>query len=119
MLSSYFIELHTGTDYEQDEYDAAAGRLCAMLVSIVSDAPTMSALTYNATRTSCHTEVEISLEPIDAGRELVAKAVVDITGDELIKLDKSKLTKLLKAHRHFDEWKKMKVLKKQVPQVEA
>ena len=116
MLSSYFIEIKTGVDYSVDTYDAAAGRMTAMLVSILSDPGHMNALTHDEPRESCHSEVEVSLEEVDGCmRELIAKVVVDITADNPVKFDKSKWTKLIKARPEADEWKKMKIFKRQVP----
>ena len=117
MLSSYYLEVHTGTDYGRDTYDAAAGRLVGMCVTILSSADHMNALTHDAERESCHSEVEVNLETTPEGRELVAKVVVDIVAPQPVKLDKAKLTKLFKAHPVSDEWKGMKVYKKMIPQV--
>lgn len=118
MLSSYFLEFHTGCDYQCVDYDAAAGRLVHMCVAILSDPQHVQALTHDAERTVCHSEVEVGLEPgADGARELVAKAVVDIVAPKAVKFDKSKLTKLMKARPEADEWKAMKVYKKQVPNV--
>ena len=116
MLSSYFLELRTGTDYTVDDYDPAAGRLTHMCVSLLSNTQSVQSLTHDALRESCHSEVEVGLEPMaDGGRELVAKAVVDIVAPQPVKFDKSKFTKLLKARPEFDEWKSMKIYKKMVP----
>ena len=118
MLSSYFLELHTGTDYTVDDYDAAAGRLTQMCVSILCNSESIQSLTHDADRESCHSEIEVGLETMpDGGRELVAKTVVDIVAPTSVKFDKSKLTKLLKARPEFDEWKAMKIYKKMVPMV--
>lgn len=118
MLSSYFLELRTGTDYTLADYDEAAGRLTQMCVALLSDTQSIKSLTHDATRESCHSEVEVGLESTaDGSRELVAKAVVDIVAPQSVKFDKSKFTKLLKARPEFDEWKAMKIYKKMVPQV--
>ena len=104
-------------DYGPDTYDLAAGRLMAMCVALLSDSTSMSALTHHERRESCHSEIEVCLEPTQEGRELVAKAVVDLVGDKPIKFDKAKLTKLVKARAEIDEWKAMKIFKKQVPNI--
>jgi len=109
MISTYFIEVHTGTDYGADEYDAAAGRLAAILVSVLSDAQLIDALTHEAPREACKSTVEISMEGEE--RELVAQAVVDVTAEKPVKFDKALLTRLLKERT--DEWK-FKVTKKAV-----
>lgn len=115
MLSSYFIELRTNTDYALADYDAAAGRLVHMLVSILSDPTSVSALTHDAARETCHSEVEAMLDPGPDGRELVARVVVDVVAEGPVKFDKAKWTKLVKARPEADEWKRMKINKRQVP----
>ena len=77
---------------------------------LLASEETISALTHNATRDSHHSEVEVGLESGTHGRELVAKAVVDITAPEKINFDKAQLTKLVKN----EEWPKLKVVKKAV-----
>ena len=116
MLSSYFVELRTGCDYTLDTYDAAAGRLLHMVTSLLADSKNIASLTHDAIRDSCHSEVEVMLEEGEK-RELVAKVVVDITADEHVKFDKSKWTKMIKARPESDEWKKMKINKRMVPNV--
>lgn len=113
MLSSYFLELRTGENYTEPCYDEAAGSLMHMLANILSNAEHLSALTHNAPRESCHSEIEVMLEE----GELVAKAVVDIHAQGPVKLDKSKFTKLVKARAEAEEWKNLKVHKRQVPNV--
>lgn len=115
MLNSYYIELRTGSDYSTDAYDAAAGRLSQLAVTILSDPTTISSLTKDAPRDSCRSEVEITLEQGPVGRELVAKALVDVTSGGKVAFDKGKLTKLIKANAAADEWPHMKVIKKAVP----
>ena len=36
-MSTYYVAVHTGTDYPLEAYDAAAGKLVAMLVDVLSD----------------------------------------------------------------------------------
>lgn len=117
MLSSYFLELRTGQDYASDAYDAAAQRMVNMLVSLLSDSQTINALTHDATRESCHSDVEVMLEFNGTVRELVGKVVVDIRADAACKFDKSKWTKLVKARPEADEWKLLKISKRAVPEV--
>ncbi|MAH41496.1 MAG: hypothetical protein CMO41_04535 [Verrucomicrobiales bacterium] len=120
MLSSYYIELRTGVDYDRDTYDAAAGRMTFMCAAILSDRQALASLTHNAQREDCHSEIEVGLDVAqDGSRELVAKAIVDIVAPQAVKFDKSKLTKLLKARPECDEWKAMKIYKKMVPQSES
>ena len=119
MLNSYFVELHTGTNYTPDTYDGAAGRLVHMLVALLSNPEHVVALTHDANRESCHSEIEVGLEPnpTTGTRQLVAKTVVDIVADGPVKFDKSKFTKLIKARPEADEWKGMKIFKRMVPNV--
>ncbi len=117
MLSSYFVEVHTGNDYTPETYDAAAGRLVHMCVGLLSNTDHITQLTHDAVRESCHSELEAGLDITPTGRQLVAKVVVDIVGPQPIKFDKSKFTKLLKARPEADEWKAMKVFKRMVPNV--
>tara|TARA_B100000579_G_scaffold326312_2_gene276170 strand:- start:504 stop:863 length:360 start_codon:yes stop_codon:yes gene_type:complete len=117
MLSSYFLELRTNTDYDGETYDSAAGRLMQMCTAILSSSQNAQSLTHDAPLDSCHSEVEVSLDPSpDGGRELVAKVVVDIVAPDVVKFDKGKLTKLIKARPEFDEWKAMKIYKSKAPQ---
>jgi len=87
-----------------------------VFVSLLSDPTTIQSLTHDAPHKSCTSEVEVVLESNGEGRELVAKAVIDITADDPVKFDKARWTKLLKARPEADEWKKMKVNKRMVPQ---
>ena len=114
MLNSYFVELHTGASYSPDDYDAAAGRLMQLCVSILSNPDTVTMLTHDAARESCHSEIEVSLEPSNG---LVCKAVVDIVAASPVKFDKSKLTKMIKLRPEYAEWPGMKVYKKMIPNV--
>lgn len=115
MLSSYFIEVHTQQDYPSSEYDAAAGRLTQMVTSILADKTAIAQLTHDAPRDTCHSDLEVGLEDTPTGRQLIAKAVVDVVAKDQVKFDKAKLTKLIKATAASDEWKNMKVFKKAVP----
>lgn len=113
MLSSYFLEMRTGCDYTADDYDAAAGRLINMLTALLSDKEHLDTLTHGAEHHTCHSEIEVELE--GTPRELVAKVVVDVVASVPVKFDKAKWTKLVKARPESDEWKKMKINKRQVP----
>jgi hypothetical protein len=117
MLSSYFLECRTLTDYDNETYDAAAGRLTGMLVGLLSVPESLSVLTHDAERETTQSEIEIMLEEGEGSRELVAKVVVDITGPKPVKFDKSKWTKMVKAHPACQEWPKMILRKKQVPNI--
>lgn len=113
MISSYYVEVRTGEDYDTETYDAGAGRLGVMLTTLFADAEAVTQLTKE--HSSCKAELEIGLEQTAGGRELVAKAVVDVTAEDRVPFDKGKFTKMLKAHPESEEWPKMRVVKKQVP----
>ena len=115
VLSSYFIAVHTGADYTSDTYDAAAGHLANLLTTLLGDRAVIDQLTHNATLDSCTSEVEIMLEASEDGRELVGQAVVDILSSQKLKMDKAKLSKLVKAHANAAMWPKMRVEKRLVP----
>ena len=114
MLSSYLIAVHAGVDYDGESYDAAAGRMLHVLTQVLTSADTLADLTGNGKLLGCHAEVEICLDDAGAGRELIGKAVVDLTGEEKVKLDKGKLTRALKACTEAEEWPLMKINKKVV-----
>jgi hypothetical protein len=110
-MSSYYVYVQTGEDYSPLDYDAAAGRLAGMFVTLFSDHEVISSLTGGTERTGCHTDVEVCLE--GEPRELCAKAVIDIQAK--CKFDKGYLSKMLKSHPVAEEWPNMKVAKKAVP----
>ena len=111
MMSSYFLEIATGVDYERLEYDMAAGRISGMLVAILSDRAVVDSLTYGAPRDSCHSCIEVLLanEP----RELIARVVVDITAQDKVKFDKPAFSRLVRD----SEWPDSKISKRHVPTV--
>ena len=114
LSSAYYIAVHTGVDYNEDTYDAAAGRLVAMLTGLLADHETLTTLTGTEEFTA-HTEMEVSLEDSVECRALVASAVVDLTAETKLKLDKAKLTKMIKARPQAEEWPAMKIAKKAAP----
>ena len=114
LSSAYYIAVHTGVDYNEDTYDAAAGRLVAMLTGLLADHETLATLT-GTEEFKAHTEMEVSLEDSVECRELVASAVVDLTAETKLKLDKAKLTKMIKARPQAEEWPAMKIAKKAAP----
>tara|TARA_Y100000768_G_scaffold383479_1_gene365711 strand:+ start:314 stop:661 length:348 start_codon:yes stop_codon:yes gene_type:complete len=111
-VTSYYIALHTGTDYSVDEYHAAAGRLMQLLVSLMSDKETLHSLTTPVpTHTKC--EIEVLLEPTASGRELVCRAVLDLHCEKA-KFDKARFSKLVRAHESALEWPDLKIAKRTV-----
>ena len=114
LTSSYLIHVYTGTDYDPSQDDAAAGSILAMFTDLLSSRGTISTLTHHTNIDSCTSEVEISMEPTLDGRELVGKAVVDISARSKVKFDKAKLSKLIKAHPAADAWPHLKVSKNAV-----
>ena len=113
-VSSFYVAIHTGTDYPLEVYDEEAGKLVAMLVSVLSDTKVLDQLTHDSPLQTTMIEVEVGLEG-DEDRELVGKAVLDMMGPEKVKLDKSRLSKIMKARPEANQWPQMKVLKKTVP----
>ena len=114
-VSTYYVAVHTGTDYPLEAYDAAAGKLVAMLVDVLSDRTVIAQLTHDTPLQTTAVEVEVGLEEHEGGRELVGKAVMDIMAEEKVKLDKGRLSKIFKARSELQDWPAMKVLKKAVP----
>ena len=116
IATSYWIGVNTGVNYSVDEYNGAAAKLAGMLTSLMSDNKVLTQITHSAQITSALAEVEVSLETHENGlRELVGKAVLDITSPEKVQLDKGKLSKLIKAREEADLWPKMTITKKRVP----
>ena len=113
--TSYWIGINTGVDYDPESYDEAAGTLVNMLTSLLADANVLKQITHSASVTSALAEIEVGLESTDSGRELVGKAVLDVAGPEKVQLDKPKLSKLIKARAEADNWPKMTITKKRVP----
>jgi len=89
--SSYLVTVHTGTSFSPEDYAAAAGTM----VNALQDTFTakMPSLTKRAVMETCHTEAEVAME--ETG--LVGKCVIDITAEGRVPLDKSNLSRLLKA----------------------
>lgn len=94
------------------EYDAAAGRLA----NILTDAFTRDSLLALTTDDymSAEIEIEISLDAEPGARALIGKVVIDIMAEDKVRLDKPKLTKMLKGAGV--EWPALKVFKQAVPQ---
>lgn len=90
--------------------------MAALLAQILADKSVMASITHNTNISSAGSEIEVGLEPYDEGHELVGKAVVDVLAPERVKLDKAKLTKLIRGRPEADEWPDMKIAKRQVPQ---
>ncbi len=115
-ISSYWIELRTGTDYSLETYDEAAGQMVCLLYHILSNRDQITQMVSGDSIMSMESEVEVSLaENAAGGRELVGKAVLDLFATKKLKLDKPKLSKLVRARKEADNWPNLKVLKKAVP----
>ena len=108
-VTSYYIGILTNHTYTPDTYPTAAGELLSTLHTIFGTQTTATTLTKpSSALRHFHTEVEISH---DAHMGLVAKCVIDLTGEQRIQLDKSKLSSLLKANTDYP---KMKIEKRAV-----
>tara|TARA_B100001250_G_C19214813_1_gene535230 strand:- start:95 stop:499 length:405 start_codon:yes stop_codon:yes gene_type:complete len=114
VLSSYLIHVYTGEDYDADAYDKATGQLLTLLTDLLSHRGTIHNLTHHADVESCASEIEICMEPTPEGRELVGKAVIDISAPSKVKFDKAKLSKMIKAHSASEAWPQLKVAKNAV-----
>lgn len=108
MRSSYYVAVRTAEFPTPADYPALAGQLVNMYSSVFTDLDSIRLLTKGAECRMFKTEVEISME--DDG--LTAVAVVDMEGPSRIGLDKTKLSRLLKAKAPFE---KVKVEKRAAP----
>ena len=113
-VSTYLLEVHTGNDYDLTTYDDAAGAFINMLVELLSTDTTLDQL-VSPTRTHCCSSIDVGLEDVGRGRELVARIVVDISGENPSPFNKSKWTKLLNATPESSVWIKPKILKSKAP----
>ena len=111
MLSSYFLEVRTGAYYDAAAYQEAANRLAVCTSAILNDTPSLNTLTHSAPRTECTSEMEIMMDE----HELVMRALVDITAPDRVTFDKGKFSKMVRSKLEIDEWPKLKVSKKAVP----
>jgi hypothetical protein len=115
-LSSYYIALHTGEDYDVENYDDAAGRLMNLLSTVLSDREALTRLVGTPLYKS-QAEIEASMESVDGSRELIAACVLDMWAGKKVKFDKAKFSKMVKLNE-LNAWPDMKVAKKHVPQHE-
>lgn len=116
--TSYWIGINTGTDYKPGDYDDAAGTLVNLLASLLSDNKVITQITHAAHVDGAVADIEVGMEATPMGRELVCKAVLDVTAPERVQLDKAKLSKLIKSHPDAELWPHMSVTKKRVPRQE-
>ena len=110
---SFYLALHTGTDYTSESYDEAAGVLLNLMCSILSDKDKLASLTSGAGYSKTKVEIEASLQDEDT-RELIVKAVIDFEGSDKLKFDKSKFTKMVRGHADYERWPQLKIFKKAV-----
>ena len=110
VVSTYYLSVHTGIDCTPDTYTQEAGKLTTLLADILNDTAQLAAFTHNATLATLESEVEVILE--GEPRELVAKAVVDVTAESKVRFDKGKFTTTVKAGA--DSAWSVRVYKKQV-----
>lgn len=109
-MSTFYLAVHTQTDYDPDAYPEAAGKLAAMLTGILSQKDVVIAMSGEFEK--AYTEVEVALEPTGGGRELVGKAVIEF--DAQLKLDKGKFSKAVKASPLAELWPGMKIAKREL-----
>ena len=108
MSSTYYLAVHTQTDYGIEEYVDAAGQLAGLLTTILSNKERLTAMAGEFER--AYTEVEVALEPGGVeGRELVGKAVVEFS--EPVKFDKGKFSAAVKEAAG-ERWPEVKIAKR-------
>lgn len=110
--SSFYVAVRTSEFPSPADYPSLAGQLVNMYCAVFTDPEAIAMLTKQAQFTSFKTEVEVSME--DDG--LTAAAVIDMEGPTRIGLDKTKLSRLLKAKSPFE---KVKVEKRAAPPTES
>lgn len=108
MRSTYYIAVNTFTKYDEEGYKVASGTLVNMLQSVLS-AENLKKCTKGSFEI-CTVEVEVGYEE----EQLVGKAVLDYESDNKCTVDKTALSKLLKAS---GDWPNMKIEKRCVDPV--
>ena len=112
-VTTFYLALQTGTDYDAEQYESAAGRLLQMFVSLMSDRETLNSMVSSPPEhTKC--EIEVLLEPTASGRELVCRAVLDLQSSEKLKFNKARFSTLVHAHESTTEWPELKITKRGV-----
>jgi len=115
MKSTFFISVHSGRDYNPEDYARTADVLANLMKEALSSENFEAGLAKSkGSITEVQNEIEISLQPTqEGGRELVAECVVDITTDDYrANLEKPFLTKLIKNSK-LNEWgDRMRITKK-------
>lgn len=115
MKSSYYVAVHTGKNYDHEDYTRAAGTLANMLTEVLSkDNYEKQLLKGEAEEVRNELEVGLLSHNDGQGWELVAECVIDCIGPGKVSLDKPALSKLLKGSP-LNEWgDRLKILKKAV-----
>lgn len=103
--TSFFICLSTTDTFNEEEYAEQAGQMSNLFTEIFTDVEKISHLTNNAQLLKCHTELDISQDEVG----LKCAAIVDFQCSKKVTLDKTKLSKMLKAG---STWSNMKIEKK-------
>ena len=112
-MSSYFIAVQTMQDYTVEEYAEVSQRMASLLEDVFGNSQILSQITNGAEYESCQVDIEVALE--GEKRQLLGKAVLDFMGPYKVKLDKPKLSKILKARPEVELWPLLKVAKRLVP----
>lgn len=113
VISSYYVQVATGSDYGPDEYTEAANKLLTACKSVLCSQSELRPM-IDGPIDSCNVSIEISCQ--GEPRELQAACVLDMTSSQKLKLDKGRLTKALKSSEHMAEWAEAcKISKKAVP----
>ena len=91
----------------ETEYSIGAAKMAEIFDSIFMDRGVIGKLTKAATLSACHTEVEVSMG--ESG--LVGRAVVELTSESRVQIDKGMLSRVM---RKAAPWEGVKVEKQVV-----
>lgn len=115
MKSSYYLAVHTGREYNPEDYTRAAGVLANMLTEVLSKANFEAGLCKGEEVESIRNDVEICMQG-EERMELVGECLVECTAKGKVDVHKPTLSKLIRSSP-LNEWGEgVKVVKKAVPQ---
>lgn len=106
--TSYYVSLHTPDTFAEEEYVQQAGIMANVFYEIFADKTKLAELTKNATLTGAHTEIDVST----SADGLIGRAVVELSADAGVPMDKRKLSQMMKQSA---PWSRVKIEKRAVP----
>ena len=109
-MSTYYLAIHTQTDYDAEAYPDVAGKLAALLTNLLANKERITS--FCGESVDAYIEVEVAIEPCGGGRELVGKAVLELSTEA--KFDKGKFSKCVKASPLAELWPDMKIAKREL-----